>query len=469
MLKNRNHSKVYITFGLGILMMGSLTALAEPSGQSADILTFTQAIKVAQKNDPWLKGNRHQQEAIESSSIAANTLPDPKISLGLASLPVDGYDFNQEGMTQLKVGVSQMIPRGDTLELRSHQLMIKSQGYPFQRENREAQVAVTVGQLWLDAYRVQESVSLIKRDRSLFLQLADVAEASYSAALGRTRQADIIRAQLELTQLDERLDVLAQEKNKFEGKLSQWLSDYLSGLDNDSLLANLALHDMDLGTQIPQIELQHPELVYAEKWRKPEQLVTYFTQHPAVIALDKRIEATKTGIALAKEKYKPEWGLNAGYGYRGDDPRGSSRADLLSLGVTFDVPLFTGNKQDQELKSAMSQTESIKTEKLLLLRQFLSNYASTKGRLLRLNDQQKLYREKLLPQMHEQAEASLTAYTNDDGDFAEVVRARIAVLNAEIKILTIDVEQQKLLLELNYLFTGANKQPNKISSYGENE
>ena len=251
--------------------------------------------------------------------------------------------------------------------------------------------------------------------------------------------------------------MLAQEKNKFEGKLSQWLTDYLSGLDNDALLANLALHDMNMGTQIHQLELQYPELVYAEKWRKPEQLVAYFTQHPAVVALDKRIEATKTGIALAKEKYKPEWGVNAGYGYRGDDPTGSSRADLLSVGVTFDLPLFTENKQDQEVKSAISQTESIKTEKLLLLRQLLSNYANTKGRLLRLNDQQKLYREKLLPQMYEQADASLTAYTNDDGDFAEVVRARIAVLNAEIKILTIDVEQQKLLLELNYLFIGANK------------
>ena len=457
MLKNKSHNKVCVMVGLGILTLSSLTVFAEQSNQKAEILSFEQAIKVAQKNDPWLKGNRHQQSAIESSSIAANTLPDPKISVGLASLPTNGFDFNQEGMTQLKVGISQVIPRGDTLEITSRQLKIKSQGYPFQRENREAQVAVTVGQLWLDAYRVQESVALIERDRSLFLQLADVAEASYSAALGRTRQADIIRAQLELTRLDERLDVLAQEKNKFEGKLSQWLTDYLSGLDNDALLANLALHDMNMGTQIPQLELQYPELVYAEKWRKPEQLVAYFIQHPAVVALDKRIEATKTGIALAKEKYKPEWGVNAGYGYRGDDPTGSSRADLLSVGVTFDLPLFTENKQDQEVKSAISQTESIKTEKLLLLRQLLSNYANTKGRLLRLNDQQKLYREKLLPQMYEQADASLTAYTNDDGDFAEVVRARIAVLNAEIKILTIDVEQQKLLLELNYLFIGANK------------
>jgi len=457
-LKNNTHSKIYTLISLGILSIGSLSAYATETAQSqADILTFEQAIKVARKNDPWLKGNRHQQDAIQSSSIAADTLPDPTVSIGLASLPTDGFAIDQEGMTQFKVGVSQVIPRGDSLKIRSQQLKIKSQGYPFQRQNREAQVTVTVGQLWLDAYRVQESVALIERDRSLFLQLADVAEASYSAALGRTRQADIVRAQLELTHLDERLDVLGQEKNKFEGKLSRWLTDYLSGLDEKTVLANLALHDMNLGKKIPQVELQHAELVYTQKWRRPEQLVSYFTQHPAVIALDKRIAATKTGIALAKQKYKPEWGVNAGYGYRADDPSGSSRADLMSVGVTFDVPLFTENKQDQEVKSAISKTESIKTQRLLLLRQLLSAYSSAKGRLLRLNDQQKLYRDKLLPQMYEQADASLTAYTNDDGDFAEVVRARIAVLNAEIKVLTIDVSQQKILLELNYLFIGADK------------
>jgi len=76
---------------------------------------------------------------------------------------------------------------------------------------------------------------------------------------------------------------------------------------------------------------------------------------------------------------------------------------------------------------------------------------------LRLKDRQNLYKSKLLPQIHDQAEASLTAYTNDDGDFAEVVRSHIAVLNTEIDELTIDVEEQKINLELNYLFIGSIK------------
>jgi len=134
---------------------------------------------------------------------------------------------------------------------------------------------------------------------------------------------------------------------------------------------------------------------------------------------------------------------------------GNSRADLFRVGVTFDLPLFTEDRQDKEVQSAISQTEAVKTQKLLLLRKLLGSYSSGKGRLLRLEKRQNLYKSKLLPQIHDQAEASLTAYTNDDGDFSEVVRSRIAVLNAEIDELTLDVEEQKIRLELNYLFLGS--------------
>ena len=60
----------------------------------------------------------------------------------------------------------------------------------------------------------------------------------------------------------------------------------------------------------------------------------------------------------------------------------------------------------------------------------IADFEKARAQLFRLNERQNLYKNDLLPQMHEQAEASLTAYTNDDGDFAEVVRARIAELNA---------------------------------------
>jgi len=441
--------------------------------QAADnkkVWSFNSTITTAQKNDPWLTGNKHQQQAVEAMSHAASSLPDPKMSFALANLPTDGFDFSQEGMTQLKVGITQMFPRGESLTIKNQQLRIQSEAYPFQRNDREAKVAVTVGSLWLDAYYVQQSIILIEQNRSLFEQLADVAQASYSSTLGKTRQQDIVRAQLELTQLDDRLDILAQQQNAYVGRLSQWLS---TAFLNQPTKANIAevgqLQNMTLAKKLPQLDLLHKGLIHSSSihsnvdndginnnpWLSVEELTKHFAKHPAVIAIDKKILATKTGINLAEQAYQPEWGINASYGYRDDDPFGNNRADLFSVGVTFDLPLFTDNRQDMTVKSAVSATEAVKTEKILLLRQLLGAFSSAQGRLSRLNNRKTLYQTRLLPQIHDQAEASLTAYTNDDGDFSEVVRSRIAVLNAEIEQLKIAVEQQKIILELNYLFIGS--------------
>lgn len=465
MIKQRINRKLRTKCGVSILVLLFIPSLAAQQSLSSveSILSFETAIKSAQKNDPWLTGNFHKQRSIESMSTAVSTLPDPKISIGLANLPTDGFDFGQEGMTQAKIGIAQMFPRGDTLDIKSQQLRIQSEAFPFQRQDREAKVAVTVGSLWLDAYRVQQSIALIEKNRSLFEQLADIAEASYSSAVGKTRQQDIVRAQLELTKLEDRLEKLGQQKNRFEGMLSQWLTKFSTGNDSveATLISDFSLHNIVLSQQIPQIDLINNNLVSTQNWLKPEELVHYFTNHPSVVAVDKKVSATKTGIKLAEQKYQPEWGVSASYGYRADDPMGKSRADLFSVGVTFDLPLFTEDRQDKEVQSAIFQTEAVKTEKLLLLRQLLGSYSSAKGRLQRLKDRQNLYTSKLLPQIHDQAEASLTAYTNDDGDFAEVVRSRIAVLNAEIDELTLNVEEQKILLELNYLFIGSINTANR--------
>ncbi|MGB0938357.1 MAG: TolC family protein [Colwellia sp.] len=427
---------------------------------SNGLLTFEGAIEFAQKNDPWLTGNIHKQNAINAMSVAVNTLPDPKISIGLANLPTDGFDLQQEGMTQAKIGISQVFPRGDTLSIKGEQLKFESESFVYQRKDRSAKVAVTVGSLWLDAYKAQQSIALINKNRALFEKLVDVAQASYSSAVGKTRQQDIVRAQLELTRLEDRLDVLAQQKSHFDGMLSQWLSQFTlehNSLPSHSIRETLQPQQLSLSKNLPEIALLNRKVVLNNTWLPTSELAKYIAGHPSLVAIDKKIKASKTGIKMAEQKYKPEWGVNASYGYRDDDPLGSSRADLFSVGVSFDLPLFTENKQDNEVKSAISSTEAVKTEKLILMRNLLASYVSAKGRLLRLNNRQDLYKNKLLVQIHDEAEASLTAYTNDDGDFSEVVRSRISVLNAEIDELTLNVEERKLILELNYMFVGSEK------------
>jgi outer membrane protein TolC len=352
-------------------------------------------------------------------------------------------------MTQLKAGVSQMFPRGDSLDIRQKQLVELAQQHPLMRRDRVAKTKFTVSVKWLEIFRAQQTIALIEQDRALFEQLGEVAQASYSSAVGKVRQQDIVRAQLELTRLDDRLTKLNSQKEQAMAELLEWLSDESSWSLNSAHYPQVIQLPSTAPTIAPRYIAAHDAL----ERRDLQTLANLLNEHPYVLAIEQKIQASTTGIDLAKQQYKPQWGVNASYAYRADDQLDRSRADFISVGVSFDVPLFTNNKQDQEVSAAISQTESIKTEKRLALRSLLSQLQSAYAAHLRLLQREALYTSAILVQMSEQAEASLTAYTNDDGDFAEVVRARIADLNARIDALNIDVDLLKSQSQLNYFFS----------------
>ena len=434
-----------------VLIPISMVSFAQNSVES---LSLSKTINIAIKQDPWLVKDQYFQSALESQSVALGTLPDPKVSIGIANIAADSFDFNQERMTQFKVGVSQMFPRGDTLSLKQKQFSELGERHPFLREDRKANLTVMISMLWLDAYRAQQSIVLIEKDRSLFEQLADVAQASYSSAFGKTRQQDLVRAELELTRLEDRLTLLNQQQDVARKKLSEWLGNYFYDeySDLENIHQDINLDNFLVNSRLPNITLINSDTFDEGIKNDPRKLLIALQNHPAMLAIEKQIDARKTAVNIAKQKYKPEWGVSASYGYRDNDPFGNARSDLFSIGVTFDVPIFTEKRQDNQVRSAIYSRESMKTEKWMLFRKFIANIETLQEQLKRTIERQTLYKDKLLPQMHDQAEASLTAYTNDDGDFSEVVRARISELNARIDGLNIDVKKQKITIQLNYYF-----------------
>jgi outer membrane protein TolC len=296
-----------------------------------------------------------------------------------------------------------------------------------------------VATLFLDAYLAQASRQLIEADRDLFEQLVEAAEAQYTSASGRARQQDLIRAQLELTRLDDRLTRLHQEQEVAQ----QRLAELVPSAGHQRIAAAMP----NLGTEASGR--------LARSRATSTALYAQLETHPAVLAVNRRIDAVATDTDLARQKYRPGWGLRAQYGYRADDPEGRSRDDLLTVGLTFDLPLFRGDRQDREVSAAVAREAAARTDRDLLVRELVSRLDAERAELIRLEQRQDIYRSRLLPQMSQQAEASLAAYNNADGDFAEAVRARIAELDTKIEALSIDVARQQTLARISYLLTTA--------------
>jgi outer membrane protein TolC len=428
-----------LTHAIGALTLCALTlitpALHAGTPASAGALTLDSAIRMAIEADPWLDGSRQTERALQEEAVAAGSLPDPQLSLTAVNVPVNSFDIGQEPMTQLALGFSQQFPRGRTRALSRQQKEILAGVEPLRRAERRAALQAGVSMLYLDAYQAQASRRLIEGDRGLFEQLVDAAAAQYTSAAGRARQQDLIRAQLELIRLDDRLTRLNQQQEVAQRRLAE--------------LAPGAGR-MPVADRLPDLYSSAAERLLAGS-ATPQTLYAQLQLHPAVNAVDRRLESVATGTDLARQKYRPGFGLRAQYGYRDADPLGESRDDLLTLGITFDLPLFRAGRQDREVNAAVAREAAARTERDLLIRQLVSRLDAERAELIRLDQRRALYQERLLPQMSQQAEASLAAYNNADGDFAEAVRARIAELDAKIDSLDIDVARQQTLARINYL------------------
>ncbi len=446
-------SKLYIRATLyrliaAVLLNATVASVALAEAEN-DLLTLDQAVTLALQNDPWLLGSRYQQRATEALAESAYQLPDPKFSLALANLPTDTFDFEQEAMTQLLVGVSQMYPRGDSRRLKREQLTLQSASQPLMRQERQAKLRLTITQLWLEAYQAKQSVQLIQRDRKLFDQLVDISQASYSSGLRGTGQQDLIKAQLEQSRIEDRLTLLLQKQDMAEQKLLEWLLPALSD-------ASMPMTGFHYATELPLLRIDYssdyPDGLQPQALSHTT-LASHLTGHPSIQIVDQSIAAAATAVQLAKQKYKPEWGVSASYGYRGEDAMGRDRADLFSAGVSVTMPLFSTVSQDKEVEAAIASQEKIRTERSLMLRQMIASFNSARAQLSRLQQRQQIFDDKLLPQVKQQADAALNAYESDNGSFIEVVRARIAELNTRIDYLDITVARLQQIAQLNYLLT----------------
>ncbi|MBU2882247.1 TolC family protein [Psychrosphaera sp. B3R10] len=416
------------------------------------VISLDDAIIQAITNDPWVNGNNQKYRATLARSSAVATMSDPLVSVSLMNVPVDSMDFNQENMTQLKVGVSQLLPRGNVLDIKQAKLTTSAQKYPLMQEERKAQLTLNVTHIWLDIYLAQKTINLITRDKTLFEQTADVARASYSSTVGKTRQQDVIRSQLELIQLDDRLAVEYQKLESAIARLNEWLHVFQDGLHDNKPNFDAIATDIKVTDSLPSIPLRS-NILSKNKLLSRNSLAQLVSNHPTVRLIDVDQKVALKDVEIAKEQYKPQWGINASYAYRDAMENGDDRADFFSIGVTFDVPLFTNKRQDKLVSASISDAASIRTDHLLLTKSLITQIEKEYRNLQRLTQRQQLYITQLITQTHEQAEASLTAYTNDDGDFSEVIRARIAELNTQISALNIDINLLKATARINYLTT----------------
>jgi outer membrane protein TolC len=414
-----------IRSGLLRSLTAALVLAVHTSTVFASGLSLEAAETMALEDDPGVRMIQSNRQALAERSVAAEQFPDPMVKMGLMSLPTDSFQLGQEPMTQVQVGVVQKFPRGKSRELRAQRLGQKSEGLDAAALDQALQITLAVREQYLEVLKQKELARINAGAIEAFSEVVDITRDYYSS--GRVQQQDVLQAAVELAKVEDRATRIAQDEEQARTRLATWIGDAAFG---------------ELETGWPAMRALTDDAALEEA----------LPIHPRIVALQKNVTASETAVELARQRYKPEFGVDLTYGGRGGhNPDGSSRADLLSLMVVMDVPLFTKNRQDRVVAAQVAESSAAMYARDDVLRRMRSEIDYHVATYRRQRERIELFETTLLPDAEFSSEASMNAYRSSIADLTQLLRSRITEFDLQLEHARLEAEILKTQARLRYL------------------
>jgi len=327
---------------------------------------------------------------------------------------MDSFDFTQEAMTMLQVGFSQTLPFPGKLALSVAAAEHDTSAARGSVDEMRLKLVRDVKTVWWNLYFTDRALEIVTRNVELLRQFVDVAQTKYK--VGKGLQQDVLLAQLELSKFhDQSIELRGIRRNQ-----SVQLNTLLNQPPNSPL-------------QLPQRVTESLVGVDDE-----ERLLALAAEtRPVLSAAQSNIEAARARLGLAKKDYSPDFILGAAYGYRGgENPDNSERADLLSITLSMNLPIYGGAKQDRAVDQRTSQVlqnqyqlDDARGMVAAEVSQALADYQ-------RYREQANLLKQGIIPRAGQTVASMLTGYQVNKVDFLNLLRAQITLFNYETRYLT---------------------------------
>jgi len=390
---------------------------ADTHSQPLRPLTLLEAEDLALAAEPGQLEFQARAAALKARATVAGELPDPVLRLGLNNYPFESGGFSTEGMTHAALGVRQVFPAGKTRSIAARQFDRYAEQMTEIADARGRSVLAAVRVAWAEVYFLDRAQALLNESRPYLDDLATITRSLY--AVGRKSQQDVLRAELELSRLDDRLIDVDRQQGQARATLRAWIGD----------------------------EAVRPVAESISGWAPIPDLQTLdaaLAEHPLIRASDAEIAAAKAGVDLANERSKPDWALDLGYSYReGTLPSGQPRSDFVSLNVTIGMPFFRKKSVDGALSAALAERSAATAARRKLYLEMRSQAEAEWSLWRDLSRRIDLFEDRMLTQSESHAEATLLAYQSDEGDFAEVMRAYVDDLDIRVEYLRLRVMRAK--------------------------
>ena len=411
-------------FSASVLILLYFFAAAFPAS-AQEVLSLNDLIDEALKNSPYVEVFEKNKDALWERPSQVKAWDDPKVTLGVTNLPTDDFDFNKQDMTQKTVSVMQNIPFPGISTLKEKAAVEQAKGAEKELANIEIKTVNAVKKIYYDLYFIYQSIEITDENIDLMKKFVELTQTKYE--VGNGLQEDILKSQVELYKLEEKLINLKQKDVSMRA----------------DMLRLLNRNDGDKLQGVPKLE-KTVDTVSLEDL-KTEAL----EKNPLLLQLKHSVAGKEAEYLLAKKSYFPRFSITAAYGQRDDwKSADRDRPDFMSLLFGIDVPIWFKSKQNKKVVESQLRILQAKAQLQSVNNDISYKLNDLQARIKKDQELVSLYENQIIPEAAQSLDSNMSAYQVGRLDFLNLLNSQMTLLNYEIKFHKVLSDLQKNFADL---------------------
>ena len=391
------------------------------SAEGLDIATLDSLIAEAVENNPQIQAAYNNWQAATYKVTQAKSLPDPTASYTYFGESIETRNGPQEN----KYGVSQKIPFPGKLGLKGKAQSKRAGMLQEKYEATKREIIKNLKFVYYDIFWVDRAIQITEEEKSILENLEKVAQRKYESNL--TPQQDVIKAQVELSKLIDKLFMLRQNRKSLEAKINSILN-------------------RPKGMSLGQTDIPEPEEF---KYELNQLHLVSQEQSQDLLAANLDVERAQYEKSLAKMDFLPDF--TVGFDYTeigaGSTSRADDGEDAWAMKVAVNVPIWFNRlgaqvaEKNASLEASKKNHENVKNAVTYEVEDLYFKITTYKDIVL-------LYKTALVPQTEQAFEAARVGYESGRVDFLNWLDAERVLLQTRLAYYKAIVDYEKSIAYL---------------------
>lgn len=397
-------------------------AQAQEAPPGADV---ERLLAIAREANPEYAGMRYEAQAAAERVTPAGALPDPRFRTELMDITKGGEQnptLSPSNVGSTRYTLMQDLPWFGKRDLKREIAEFEAEGSRGKARGTWSELAAKIKTAQAQRYFLHGNEKLTQEILDLIVRLEKIAQSRY--ANGLSAQQDVIRAQIEQTNMKNELVALESESRQVNARLNALLARPATA----PLAQPEKLRTLPVPGQLDAAALE-------ERVR---------TRNPQLFTEEARIKAAEKGRDLVYKNRYPDFNVGIAPVQYG------SAIKEWGLMVEINIPLQQSSRRSQE-REAEAMLSAARSRKEASANQVLSELSENLAGIEAAQRTEVLATTSLLPQAELTFNAALAGYENGKLDFATLLDAQRQIRQAKQNQIKAQAEAQMRLAEVEKL------------------